>query len=186
MFLTASLQRVLYRWPQGIRRCPPSRVYICPYTCSFVTFTSRRLQQREKPARRKGHPSLRFFHDFAAALIPNFHSFVIFTRPSFLTRSYNKCSSVVFTCGRLQQGEKPGRRHGHLCLRFVHDFVSAVFKTQNSCGWRCLSMERTAMRHLRGQNLRCSNPLKYVFICLVLHLENPVLAILAVFHVFTP
>ena len=87
---------------------------------------------------------------------------------------------VTFTYGRLQQREKSARRQGHPCLRFVHDFVSVVFNTRNSCGWRHFSTKRTAMRRLRGQNFsRGSQPLKY---CFDLHrsrlyLENLVLAI---------
>ena len=66
--------------------------------------------------------------------------------------------------GRLQQRGKSTRREGHPCLRFVHDFVSVVFDTRKSCGWRHFSTKRTAMRPLRGQNfLRGSQPLKYCF-----------------------
>ena len=64
------------------------------------------------------------------------------------------CSFVTFTNKR----EKSVRRQGHPCLRFFHDFVSAVFKTRNSCRWRHFSTKRTAMRPLRVQNLRGSKP----------------------------
>ena len=37
------------------------------------------MKQREKSARRQGHPCLLFVHDIASAVIPNFRSFVIFT-----------------------------------------------------------------------------------------------------------
>ena len=39
--------------------------------------------------------------------------------------------------------EKLARRQGHPCLRFVHDFVSGVFKARNSCGWRYFITKRT-------------------------------------------
>ena len=37
------------------------------------------MKQREKSARRQGHPCLLFVHDIASAVIANFRSFVIFT-----------------------------------------------------------------------------------------------------------
>ena len=69
------------------------------HMCSFVTLTSERLQQHEQLARRQGHQCLRFFHDLATAMIPNFRSFMTFTSASFLTRS----CTFSFTSGCLQQ-----------------------------------------------------------------------------------
>ena len=63
---------------------------------------------------------------------------------------------------------------------FVHDFVSVVFDTRKSCGWRHFSTKRTVMRPLRGQNfLRGSQPLKYCFDLYSsrLYLENLVLTL---------
>ena len=72
-------------------------------------------------------------------------------------------SFATFTSRRLQPHEKKVRRQGHSCLRFFHDFVSAVLKARTSCGWRHFSprnelqyRHNTAMRPLRGQNLRSS------------------------------
>ena len=102
----------------------------------------------------------------ANAVIPNFPSFVAFTINCMFLNSlvYVLFRDIYIKYGRLQQREKSTRRQGHPCLRFVHDFVSVVFDTRNSCGWRHLSTKRTAMRPLRGQNfLRGSQPLKYCF-----------------------
>ena len=65
------------------------------------------------------------------------------------TFSFVTFTSQVDACNKRA---KIARRQGHPCLRFVHDFVSAVFKGLSSCGWRHFSTERTAMRPLRGPN----------------------------------
>ena len=104
------VHNVLCRRPQEIIRCPPGRVSLGSYhTCFFVTFACRQSQQRKKLAHRQGHPCLRFFHDFASAVIPNFRSFLTCTNASFLTRSYT-CSFVTFTSERLQQRKQSARR----------------------------------------------------------------------------
>ena len=127
------------------------------------------MKQREKPACRQGHPCFLFVHDIACAVIPTFRSFVTFTTNCmFLNSLIYVLYFVTFTYGHLQQRENSGRRQGHLCLRFVNDFVSVVFDTRNSCGWRHFSTKRTAIRPLRGQNvLRGTQPLKIVLICTV-------------------
>ena len=43
-------------------------IIIIIHTCYFGTFTYGRLQQREKSARREGHPCLRFVHDFVSVV----------------------------------------------------------------------------------------------------------------------
>ena len=52
----------------GHKRSDAALPAVCPFThvntCYSVIFTSRRLQQHEKLARRQGHSCLRFFHDF--------------------------------------------------------------------------------------------------------------------------
>ena len=109
---------------------------VCPFAQIYMFFRDI-YKQREKSARRQGHPCLRFFYDFVSVVSPNFRSFVTPTSSSarFLTRSYT-CSFVTFTSsGRLQQREKLGRWQGHPRLRFVHDSESAVLKTRNSCGF---------------------------------------------------
>ena len=60
-------------------------------------------------------------------------------------RNIYTCFFVTFTNGRLQPREKPARRQDPPCLRFVHDLVSAAFKTRNSRRWR----------HLARNELQC-------------------------------
>ena len=45
------------------------------------------MKQREKSARRQGHPCLLFVHDIASAVIPNFPFFVTFTIDCMLLNS---------------------------------------------------------------------------------------------------
>ena len=49
-------------------RPPQSLNWSYIHTCYFGTFTYGRLQQREKSARREGHPRLRFVHDFVSVV----------------------------------------------------------------------------------------------------------------------
>ena len=140
MSLKASPQSAL----QTATRDPtlPSRPCVPLLIYHIYAFFRDIYKQPETSACREDHTCLRFFRDFAGAVIPNFRSFVVFTSASFLTGSYT-CSFVTFTSGRQQQHEKPARRQDYQCLWFVHDFVSAVFKTRNSCERRHFSTKGT-------------------------------------------
>ena len=46
----------------------------------------------------------------------------------------------------VQQREKSARQQGHPCLRFVHDFVSVVLNTRNSCGQHQMNYKAASSR----------------------------------------
>ena len=135
---------MLHRLPQEIRRCPPGRVFLCSYTFSFVTFTSRRLQQHEKLAGRQGHPCLRFFHDFVTTVMPNFRSFCDTHKCKFL----NSLIYIFFrdiykwtlaTNVKIQVVGKTIRA----CSLFMT--LQAQWLRHEICEWRYFSTKRTIM-----------------------------------------
>ena len=84
----------------------------------------------------------------------------------------------------VQQREKSARQQGHPCLRFVHDFVSVVLNTRNSCGQHQMNYKAASSRSFFFAGFATAEI--FVLICTVVYLENLVLAIpYVVFNLFT-
>ena len=124
----------------------PSRPYV-PLLIPHIYALFRDIyKERETSACRQHHPCLRFFRDFASAMIPNSCFFVAFTSASFLTRSYS-CSFVTFPSGldAINSNNVKNQLVGKIIrvCRLFHHVVSAVFETRNSCERRHFSTKRT-------------------------------------------